>query len=45
MADFKKEASKGGKTDCVWRYIPQDNRSLAGAAVDFLDTTGGRDKV
>ena len=45
MADFKKETSKGEKRDCVWKYLPEDNRSLALSAVDFLDTTGGRDKV
>ena len=45
MADFKRETSKSEKRDCVWKYLPQDNRSLALATVDFLDTTGGRDKV
>ena len=31
--------------DCIWRYVPQDNRSLSLCAIEFLDSTGGRDKV
>ncbi len=45
MADFKKETNKAENKDCVWKYLPKDNRSLALATIDFLDTTGGRDKV
>ncbi len=46
MADLIKEISmKSEKKDCVWRYLPRDKRTLALATVDFLDTTGGRDKV
>jgi len=45
MADFKKETSKYEKRDCVWGYLPKDNRSVALATVEFLDSTGGRDKV
>lgn len=45
MADYKIDGNKTGKRDSVWRYLPKDNRSLALATVDFLDSTGGRDKV
>jgi hypothetical protein len=45
MADFKKDSNKAVKRDCAWKYLPKDNRSLALATVEFLDTTGGRDKV
>jgi len=46
MSELKTEHTlKKEKQDCVWRYLPRDNRSVAHAAVEFLDTTGGRDKV
>jgi hypothetical protein len=36
---------KNEKRECIWKYLPQDNRSFVQCIIEFLDTTGGRDKV
>ncbi len=47
MAEFRKEFFflKPEKKESLWMYLPKDDRSWSLAIVQFLDSTGGRDKV
>lgn len=46
MADLKNECkATPGKKECIWKYVPQDNRSITQCLIDFLESTSGREKV